>query len=266
MISNKIQSTKTKLIVDNFILKELLYSKKNRQIWKSTKINDAEKKYTIKLHFPHSELDINNFKNEVLLLLESQSPYILSITDYKIKPIEFNNNKVQFIVYPFIENSLAENNIGKNNTNIALIFFQQLIEAVHSLHKKKIVHRDLKPENILLNNNQPILSDFGQAIKIKNYLYFNYLAKKEDIYNLAKILLYLLTNIRLRSFSEINTEEICILLSPQKNTEKYFENEALIALVLKMIHKKVRKRPNIYSIRNLLNQIIELNKSNFFAA
>lgn len=37
----------------------------------------------------------------------------------------------------------------------------KILSAVEFLHKKKIIHRDLQPSNILVNNNEPVLIDFG---------------------------------------------------------------------------------------------------------
>ena len=50
----------------------------------------------------------------------------------------------------------------------SLIFFFQMIQAVHVIHEEKIVHSDLKPSNFVLVRGQLKLIDFGIANAIAN--------------------------------------------------------------------------------------------------
>ena len=54
---------------------------------------------------------------------------------------------------------------------------EQLISAVHYLHKHNIIHRDLKPENLLLAKKNSVtqikLIDFGTSKKVHEGDVFN---------------------------------------------------------------------------------------------
>ncbi len=55
------------------------------------------------------------------------------------------------------------------NEKEACRFFQDLINGIEYLHRKKICHRDLKPENLLLTNDGRLkIVDFGLSNTYKN--------------------------------------------------------------------------------------------------
>uniref|UniRef100_A0A2P2J9M3 non-specific serine/threonine protein kinase n=1 Tax=Rhizophora mucronata TaxID=61149 RepID=A0A2P2J9M3_RHIMU len=51
---------------------------------------------------------------------------------------------------------------GRLKEDVALKYFQQLINAVDFCHSRGVYHRDIKPENLLLDENENLkISDFG---------------------------------------------------------------------------------------------------------
>lgn len=54
------------------------------------------------------------------------------------------------------------------NENFIRIIWQQMLEAVHTIHDERIVHGDLKPANFLFVNGALKLIDFGIAKVIAN--------------------------------------------------------------------------------------------------
>ncbi len=68
-------------------------------------------------------------------------------------------------------------NSKKMDEQTTFLIMEQIISAVHYLHKHNIVHRDLKPENLLLSKkNDPSnikLIDFGTSIKFHQGDVFN---------------------------------------------------------------------------------------------
>eukprot|EP01080_Neovahlkampfia_damariscottae_P001675 gene1675-444_t len=56
----------------------------------------------------------------------------------------------------------------KLNQNQIRLYWEQMLEAVQTIHEEKIIHSDLKPANFLLVKGMVKLIDFGIANKIQN--------------------------------------------------------------------------------------------------
>jgi serine/threonine-protein kinase TTK/MPS1 len=56
----------------------------------------------------------------------------------------------------------------KNRENYIRLYWQQILEAVRTVHEEKIVHTDLKPPNFVCIKGQLKLIDFGIAREIQN--------------------------------------------------------------------------------------------------
>lgn len=89
------------------------------------------------------------------------------------KIFEFYQDKNNFyLITEYLEGGELFDYISQRKTmneEVVMLIMDQLISAVHYLHKKSIVHRDLKPENLMLatkgDPNLIKLIDFGTSKK-----------------------------------------------------------------------------------------------------
>lgn len=118
---------------------------------------------SLKEQFEHAR-DI--FFNEALLLKEINHDNITKYRDH------FIANNTGYIVTQFYKGVTLERYI-QDEQEISIRFFLRkifipIVDAVAALHRKGIIHRDLKPNNIIINNkNEPVIIDFGSAVKYK---------------------------------------------------------------------------------------------------
>jgi len=85
-----------------------------------------------------------------------------------------------------------------------------LIDSINFIQKKGYLHRDIKPSNIIIENNQPVLLDFGSAIKysekkdkkilvtpgfspLEFYSEKSYQNESSDIYSIAAMIYYFIS-------------------------------------------------------------------------
>ncbi|MFM6122408.1 MAG: serine/threonine protein kinase, partial [Sphaerospermopsis kisseleviana] len=127
-------------------------------------------------------------------------------------------------------------NQGQLSESEALLYINQIGQALEYIHNKGQLHRDIKPENILLRENQQeaVLIDFGLTrslatksmtnsltegyAPIEQYRRRGNFGKHTDVYALAATLYYLLTADGLKEEGEI---------SPVPATNRKYENEPL---------------------------------------
>lgn len=99
------------------------------------------------------------FIKEAQIIAQMDSPYIIRIHDI------FKENSTAYYVMEYIDGNSLELLIkekGKLDTQTALIYLQQISEALDYVHQKKILHLDIKPSNILLRHGKnAVLIDFG---------------------------------------------------------------------------------------------------------
>lgn len=106
----------------------------------------------------------NQFTDEMEILKTLDHPNIFKI-------FEFYQDKNNFyLLTEYLEGGELFDYISQRKTmneETVCIIMEQLLSAVHYLHKKNIVHRDLKPENLLLaQKGDPSLIkliDFGTS-------------------------------------------------------------------------------------------------------
>jgi serine/threonine protein kinase len=148
-------------------------------------------------------------KKEVEFMLSLNHPNIVKIFDF------FDEDGDVYIVMEYVEGrTLKEivNISGKLNVNNAILYTQQICNALNYAHSQNIIHRDIKPQNIMVDDNGQVkIIDFGIAksklseeTKTKSFfgsLYFvspeqisgQKITEKTDIYSTGILLFYLLS-------------------------------------------------------------------------
>lgn len=104
---------------------------------------------------------INNTKTEKEILLQSKSPFIISMS-YVFQ----SDLRIYFILEYVKGGNLLDHLRSKRRLPEEQVKFvgAQVLLAIGYLHANNIVHRDLKPENVLVDENGYVkLADFGLA-------------------------------------------------------------------------------------------------------
>ena len=121
--------------------------------------------YAMKILNGQDDSLLNNFENEINILLTLSHPMLISFHGITFSPYcmitEFVENKsVQYYIDQSIK-GLEEKEWNITNKMIIVIGIAYGMRYLHS-HNPKISHRDLKPENVLLDSNFfPKICDFG---------------------------------------------------------------------------------------------------------
>eukprot|EP01103_Thecamoeba_quadrilineata_P009878 TRINITY_DN200_c0_g1_i1.p1 TRINITY_DN200_c0_g1~~TRINITY_DN200_c0_g1_i1.p1 ORF type:complete len:706 (-),score=179.44 TRINITY_DN200_c0_g1_i1:109-2226(-) len=117
--------------------------------------------------------DDNNEKADLLKKMREKEITIMKLVDHpnivRLYDVYETTNHI-YLVMELLQGSLFSYVVKsvRVSPNKALIFFQQIIEALEYMHKHLICHRDLKPENFLLNaQSQLKVCDFGFASLMK---------------------------------------------------------------------------------------------------
>jgi serine/threonine-protein kinase len=116
----------------------------------------------VALKIPHAgqlpEDVMRDFRHEIRLAARLQHPHILPLKDASVIDDQL------VITFPLGERSLADRLQRRVSVATALLFSEQLLQALAYAHQQKIVHCDVKPENIVLfEGDQLRLTDFGIA-------------------------------------------------------------------------------------------------------
>ncbi|KAL8549013.1 hypothetical protein ACS0TY_008045 [Phlomoides rotata] len=101
---------------------------------------------------------INQIKREISVMRLVRHPYIIHLYE-----VMATKTKIYFVL-EYAKGGELFNKVAKGRLkeDLALKYFQQLINAVDFCHSRGVYHRDLKPENILLDENENLkISDFG---------------------------------------------------------------------------------------------------------
>jgi MAP/microtubule affinity-regulating kinase len=133
-------------------------------VYKIKKIND-EKIFALKRIVRKDTNDLKDIQKEIqnMILVRNEKNIVKIFDCYKRK----TNSDVTFdIIIEFCKNGNLYSFIKKKNKrdkeNLRDKIAYQIINAVHSCHKKKIIHNDLKPQNIFLDKDWNVkLGDFG---------------------------------------------------------------------------------------------------------
>jgi serine/threonine-protein kinase len=109
-----------------------------------------------------SERERSRFLEEAERLRRVRHPALVEVVDAGVLP-----NYLPYIAMPFLSGCSLATRLtrGPMPFDVALHLFQQLADALHTLHGAGLVHRDIKPENIFVveGDRQAILLDLGIA-------------------------------------------------------------------------------------------------------
>lgn len=111
--------------------------------------------------------------NELIHLLKHEStfqftnPGIIKILDY------IEEAGAAFIISEHIDGQSLKSDRKridyKGNCKSAIELALQILPILHTIHEQECLHGDIKPSNILLtNNSEPVIIDFGHAIRLKS--------------------------------------------------------------------------------------------------
>ena len=142
-------------IKNKYMVKEIINNGNFGTIAKGYKIKDNK---DIVVKFDKSEINIIKHETFILNYLSSKNvKFIPNVIYYGIY------NDVPILILPYYKYNLQEFiNINNEHTSEFYIsFIKKLISIIEHIHSNLVIHRDIKPENIMINNNEPILIDFG---------------------------------------------------------------------------------------------------------
>ncbi|MBE9127879.1 GUN4 domain-containing protein [Coleofasciculus sp. LEGE 07092] len=154
---------------------------------------------------------LQDFLNEALRLALSRHPHIVQIEN------AFHEGELPCMVMEYIEGEDLWQRVNRDGVLIeveALLYIQQIGDALTVTHEKGLLHRDVKPQNILVRKGRQaaVLIDFGMAREfipnvelthtqqvthcfapIEQYAKEAKRGEYTDVYALAATLYYLLT-------------------------------------------------------------------------
>ncbi|KAG0264362.1 Dual-specificity kinase, spindle pole body (SPB) duplication and spindle checkpoint function [Mortierella polycephala] len=112
---------------------------------------------------------IDSYMNEVKLLERLQhNPRIVRLFDSEIQREMGHLTLLLELGEIDLANLLYKQRFKPFNINFIRLYWEQMLEAVQTIHEEKIVHADLKPANFLLVEGSLKLIDFGIANTIPN--------------------------------------------------------------------------------------------------
>jgi hypothetical protein len=160
------------------------------------------------------QVDIDNFKHEVNMLIQIDHPLVPTVTD------SFQEQSRYFLVQEYVEGENLEDRMKRIKKPMlefeVLMYISHMLDILDYLSQLKppIVHRDIKPANIIIGakDKRAYLVDFGiarleQAIDAKHKRttalgtpgyappeqYQGYIDSRSDLYALGATVHYLLT-------------------------------------------------------------------------
>jgi p21-activated kinase 1 len=122
-----------------------------------------QKDFALKFIQPKDQMDYNNIKNEVALMMLCEEE------DSILKCIDAYDYRERLWVFLELMDvgaltTMLEERRGKIDEKICAYILRKTLEGLHYLHSRGIVHRDIKSDNILVNMQGDIkIADFGYA-------------------------------------------------------------------------------------------------------
>lgn len=154
----------------------MLVHKKDGAFFRSFVYRDDDK--AIKSVYPKTQEAMDRLSQELRILSSLNSPYF-------VKPISARKHKD---CYRIVTQWVEHEELTDPET-----FLEGLDELETALLNAKIRHRDIRSPNIIVNNNKPVLIDFGWAIHANETDMFDqilpYVNDHEQIKRMKEILL-----------------------------------------------------------------------------
>lgn len=110
-------------------------------------------------------LGVERFLSEIRVTANLQHPHLLPLFD------SGEAEGLLFYVMPYVRGESLRARLereGQLGIEEAVRIASAVASALDYAHRNNVIHRDLKPENILLQDGQPVVSDFGIALAVRN--------------------------------------------------------------------------------------------------
>jgi serine/threonine protein kinase len=118
---------------------------------------------------PDVELErtlVENFQNEAIALDKVRHPYIIRRLGHG-SAADLTGKVFHYLVLEYMSGGDLLSLCSRKplNLNDALLYFEQIAEALAYAHSQHVIHRDIKPKNLLLSENHKVvkIADFGVA-------------------------------------------------------------------------------------------------------
>lgn len=118
---------------------------------------------------PDTDLErtlVENFQNEANALDKVRHPHIIRRLGHGTA-IDLNGKIFHYLVLEYMAGGDLHSLCNRQPLNLqdALIYFEQVAEALAFAHSQQVIHRDIKPKNLLLSADHQIIKicDFGVA-------------------------------------------------------------------------------------------------------
>src|SRR5690349_17840054 len=105
------------------------------------------------------------FLSEIRVTANLQHPNLLPLFD------SGEADGLLFYVMPFVTGETLRHRLDREKqlpVDEAIRIASAIASALAYAHAHGVIHRDLKPENILLQEDQPVVADFGIALAVSN--------------------------------------------------------------------------------------------------
>ena len=248
--------------------------------WPQIKCNGdkGSTKFITKIQKNNRSSENELFIGEKIKKIKKYNKYfkpVLSKCDISLKSIEpgitekcdvINNNienyvamKIKYVKFINFDEYFI--NTKRLMLNI-ILSYNYLVNSLHLLYKAQIIHYDLKMDNILINNNIPLIIDFGISIYYDNIDESNY---KDYFYVYApeyypwcfeiQMISYLVNYSQLQEVVTFNNIEQLSTNFIEKNPIfKFFSKEFMNNYKNSLIKylKEYLNKPNHYVIKELL--------------
>lgn len=151
----------TGMRIDGFKIECQLHASQRSQLY-LVKEEGTGKQYAMKTpsaNFIDDPAYIERFVMEEWIGQRIDSPYVAKVIACEHRT--FLYVLMEYIEGPTLEQVLEERGHLEVKQSVALI--EQLSKGLRAFHRKETLHQDLRPANIVLQNDKPVIIDFGSV-------------------------------------------------------------------------------------------------------